>query len=196
MDLGATANGMIVGLVAITSGCAYIDTWASSTYFTPLGRFFAIYYCFFLSSLVSNIYILPVIVGIVAAIGFQILNRIAIFLKFDDPVDAIAVHVVRFREREDRTIHDRDEMERRDYFIVCDIFLIHRSVGWTLGGILYRILCRYRSHFSSASLPLSHTLPRCYGLWRFHGPLPFFSSLFLSFSFYLILFHREPMEPS
>jgi hypothetical protein len=61
---------------------------------------------FFFFMISNPLNVLSVIDGIVAAIGFQIINRVAIFLKFDDPVDAIAVHVVRSNEREDRTIRD------------------------------------------------------------------------------------------
>jgi len=64
MDLGMCCNGIISGLVAITSCAAYIDTWAG------------------------------VICGIGAGTAFQIGQRLVIALKIDDPVDGIAVHVI------------------------------------------------------------------------------------------------------
>lgn len=64
MDLGATMNGILAGLVAITSPCVYIEPWAA------------------------------VIVGIVAGVIYQGAARGLIYLKIDDPIDAFPVHAV------------------------------------------------------------------------------------------------------
>eukprot|EP00009_Paramoeba_aestuarina_P001176 CAMPEP_0201506506 /NCGR_PEP_ID=MMETSP0161_2-20130828/441_1 /ASSEMBLY_ACC=CAM_ASM_000251 /TAXON_ID=180227 /ORGANISM="Neoparamoeba aestuarina, Strain SoJaBio B1-5/56/2" /LENGTH=526 /DNA_ID=CAMNT_0047900619 /DNA_START=95 /DNA_END=1675 /DNA_ORIENTATION=+ len=64
MDLGATMNGILAGLVAITSPCVYIEPWAA------------------------------VIIGMVAGVLYQLSARALIFLKVDDPIDAFPVHAV------------------------------------------------------------------------------------------------------
>jgi len=64
MDLGATMNGILAGLVAITSACVYIDSWAA------------------------------VIIGIVGGIFYQLFARALIKIKVDDPIDAFAVHAI------------------------------------------------------------------------------------------------------
>mmetsp|Transcript_17236 Transcript_17236/g.23915 ORF Transcript_17236/g.23915 Transcript_17236/m.23915 type:complete len:195 (+) Transcript_17236:1-585(+) len=62
MDLGATMNGILGGLVAITSGCVYIEPWAA------------------------------VILGLVAGFVYQVGARLLIRIKIDDPIDAFPVH--------------------------------------------------------------------------------------------------------
>jgi len=64
MDLGATLNGILAGLVGITSGCVYIEPWAA------------------------------VITGIVAGFVYQLGARTLIKVKIDDPIDAFPVHAL------------------------------------------------------------------------------------------------------
>jgi Amt family ammonium transporter len=64
MDLGATMNGILAGLVAITSPCVYIEPWAA------------------------------VIIGMVAGVAYQLAARALIAVKIDDPIDAFPVHAV------------------------------------------------------------------------------------------------------
>jgi ammonium transporter, Amt family len=63
-DLGYTMNGCLTGLVAITAGCATVDTWAA------------------------------VVIGIFAGFFYLIGSKLLIRLKIDDAVDAIPVHMV------------------------------------------------------------------------------------------------------
>lgn len=63
-DLGYTMNGCLTGLVAVTAGCATIDTWAA------------------------------VLVGIGAGFFYLCGSKLLIRLRIDDAVDAIPVHMV------------------------------------------------------------------------------------------------------
>jgi ammonium transporter, Amt family len=63
-DLGYTMNGCLTGLVAITAGCASVDTWAA------------------------------VIIGIFAGWFYLIGSKLLIKFRIDDAVDAIPVHMV------------------------------------------------------------------------------------------------------
>jgi ammonium transporter, Amt family len=63
-DLGYTMNGCLTGLVAITSPCATVDTWAA------------------------------VVIGIGAGIFYLLASKLLVRLRIDDAVDAIPVHMV------------------------------------------------------------------------------------------------------
>lgn len=63
-DLGYTMNGCLTGLVAVTAGCATVDTWAA------------------------------VIIGIVAGWVYLAASKLLIRFRIDDAVDAIPVHMV------------------------------------------------------------------------------------------------------
>eukprot|EP00934_Nitzschia_sp_Nitz4_P001687 Nitzschia sp. Nitz4//scaffold12_size214221//81935//83673//NITZ4_001497-RA/size214221-augustus-gene-0.7-mRNA-1//1//CDS//3329535011//1687//frame0 len=63
-DLGYTMNGCLTGLVAITAGCATVDTWAA------------------------------VVIGIFAGWFYLIGSKLLIRFRIDDAVDAIPVHMV------------------------------------------------------------------------------------------------------
>lgn len=62
-DLGYTMNGCLTGLVAITAGCATVETWAA------------------------------VLIGVVAGWVYIALSKVLIRLRIDDAVDAIPVHM-------------------------------------------------------------------------------------------------------
>ena len=62
-DLGFTMNGCLTGLVAITAGCATVDTWAA------------------------------VVIGIVSGWVYLGISKLIVRLKIDDAVDAIPVHM-------------------------------------------------------------------------------------------------------
>jgi len=62
-DLGYTMNGCLTGLVAITAGCATVDTWGA------------------------------VVIGIVAGWVYLFISKLIVRLKIDDAVDAIPVHM-------------------------------------------------------------------------------------------------------
>jgi ammonium transporter, Amt family len=62
-DLTMTMNGCLTGLVAITSGCASVDTWAA------------------------------VVIGVVAGWVYMFSSKLIIKLRIDDAVDAIPVHM-------------------------------------------------------------------------------------------------------
>jgi len=64
MDLGATMNGILSGLVAITSPCVYIDPWAA------------------------------IVIGMVGACFYQAAARGLQRIKVDDPIDAFPVHAI------------------------------------------------------------------------------------------------------
>ena len=63
-DLGYTMNGCLTGLVAITAGCATVDTWAA------------------------------VVIGIIAGWVYLAGSKLLIHFRIDDAVDAIPVHMV------------------------------------------------------------------------------------------------------
>lgn len=63
-DLGYTMNGCLTGLVAITAGCATVETWAA------------------------------VVIGIFAGLFYLLASRALVLLRIDDAVDAIPVHMV------------------------------------------------------------------------------------------------------
>lgn len=63
-DLGKTMNGCLTGLVAITAGCATVETWAA------------------------------VVIGIFAGWFYLIGSYLLVKLKIDDAVDAVPVHMV------------------------------------------------------------------------------------------------------
>jgi len=63
-DLGYTMNGCLTGLVAITAGCATVETWAA------------------------------VVIGAFAGLFYLIGSRLLIRWRIDDAVDAIPVHMV------------------------------------------------------------------------------------------------------
>lgn len=63
-DVGATMNGCLTGLVAITAGCATVETWAA------------------------------VVIGIFAGLFYVLASKLLIRLRIDDAVDAIPVHMV------------------------------------------------------------------------------------------------------
>ena len=63
-DLGYTMNGCLTGLVAITAGCATVETWAA------------------------------VIIGIFAGLFLFLGSKLLIKLRIDDAVDAIPVHMI------------------------------------------------------------------------------------------------------
>jgi len=63
-DLGYTMNGCLTGLVAVTAGCATVDTWAA------------------------------VVIGIFAGLFYLMGSRLLVRLRIDDAVDAIPVHMV------------------------------------------------------------------------------------------------------
>ncbi|GKY93678.1 hypothetical protein MPSEU_000335100 [Mayamaea pseudoterrestris] len=63
-DVVATMNGSLTGLVAITSGCATVQTWAA------------------------------VVIGILAGIFYVLGSKVLLKLRFDDAVDAVPVHMV------------------------------------------------------------------------------------------------------
>jgi Amt family ammonium transporter len=63
-DLGYTMNGCLTGLVAITAGCATVDTWAA------------------------------VVIGIFAGAFYLMGSRLLVRFRIDDAVDAIPVHMV------------------------------------------------------------------------------------------------------
>ena len=63
-DLGYTMNGCLTGLVAITAGCATVETWAA------------------------------VVIGIFAGLFYLLGSRLLVRLRIDDAVDAIPVHMV------------------------------------------------------------------------------------------------------
>mmetsp|Transcript_29408 Transcript_29408/g.48898 ORF Transcript_29408/g.48898 Transcript_29408/m.48898 type:complete len:534 (+) Transcript_29408:70-1671(+) len=63
-DVGATMNGCLTGLVAITAGCATVETWAA------------------------------VIIGIFAGLFYVLASHLLIKLRIDDAVDAVPVHMV------------------------------------------------------------------------------------------------------
>jgi Amt family ammonium transporter len=63
-DLGYTMNGCLTGLVAVTAGCATVETWAA------------------------------VIIGIVAGWVYLAASKLLIRFRIDDAVDAIPVHMV------------------------------------------------------------------------------------------------------
>ncbi|KAG7354892.1 ammonium transporter [Nitzschia inconspicua] len=63
-DVAATMNGCLTGLVAITAGCATVDTWAA------------------------------VVIGICAGLFYNLGSKLLIRLRIDDAVDAIPVHMV------------------------------------------------------------------------------------------------------
>jgi len=63
-DLSYTMNGCLSGLVAITAGCATVDTWAA------------------------------VVIGIAAGWFYLLGSKILIYFRIDDAVDAIPVHMV------------------------------------------------------------------------------------------------------
>jgi len=63
-DVCATMNGCLTGLVAITSGCGTVDTWAA------------------------------VVIGIFAGMFYVIGSKTLIRFRFDDAVDAVPVHMV------------------------------------------------------------------------------------------------------
>lgn len=61
-DVGMTLNGSLAGLVAITAGCANVDTWSAV--------------------------IIGILAGIIVVMGVLLLDK----LKIDDPVGAVSVH--------------------------------------------------------------------------------------------------------
>ena len=63
-DLGYTMNGCLTGLVAVTAGCATVDTWAA------------------------------VVIGIIAGWVYLAGSKLLIHFRIDDAVDAIPVHMV------------------------------------------------------------------------------------------------------
>jgi ammonium transporter, Amt family len=63
-DVCATMNGCLTGLVAITAGCATVDTWAAT------------------------------VIGIFAGLFYVLGSKLLIRLRIDDAVDAIPVHMV------------------------------------------------------------------------------------------------------
>lgn len=63
-DLGYTMNGCLTGLVAITAGCATVDTWAA------------------------------VVIGIFAGLFYLMGSKLLVRLRIDDAVDAIPVHMI------------------------------------------------------------------------------------------------------
>lgn len=63
-DLAYTMNGCLAGLVAITAGCATVDTWAA------------------------------VIIGAFAGLFYLMGSRLLVRLRIDDAVDAVPVHMV------------------------------------------------------------------------------------------------------
>ena len=63
-DVGATMNGCLTGLVAITAGCATVETWAA------------------------------VVIGIFAGLFYVLGSKLLIRLRIDDAVDAIPVHCI------------------------------------------------------------------------------------------------------
>lgn len=62
-DLGYTMNGCLTGLVAITAGCATVETWAA------------------------------VLIGVAAGWVYLGLSKLLVKLRIDDAVDAIPVHM-------------------------------------------------------------------------------------------------------
>ena len=62
-DLGYTMNGCLTGLVAVTAGCATVETWAA------------------------------VLIGVVAGWVYLALSKLLVKLRIDDAVDAIPVHM-------------------------------------------------------------------------------------------------------
>jgi Amt family ammonium transporter len=63
-DVCATMNGCLTGLVAITSGCGTVETWAA------------------------------VVIGIFAGLFYVLGSKTLVRLRFDDAVDAVPVHMV------------------------------------------------------------------------------------------------------
>ena len=63
-DVAATMNGCLTGLVAITAGCATVETWAA------------------------------VVIGIFAGLFYCLGSRLLVAIRFDDAVDAVPVHLV------------------------------------------------------------------------------------------------------
>ena len=63
-DLGYTMNGCLTGLVAITAGCATVDTWAA------------------------------VVIGMFAGLFYLMGSHLLVRLRIDDAVDAIPVHMI------------------------------------------------------------------------------------------------------
>jgi ammonium transporter, Amt family len=63
-DVCATMNGCLTGLVAITAGCATVETWAAA------------------------------VIGIFAGLFYVLASKLLVRLRIDDAVDAIPVHMV------------------------------------------------------------------------------------------------------
>jgi len=63
-DLGYTMNGCLTGLVAITAGCATVETWAA------------------------------VVIGFFAGVFYLMGSKLLVKLRIDDAVDAVPVHMV------------------------------------------------------------------------------------------------------
>jgi ammonium transporter, Amt family len=63
-DVCATMNGCLTGLVAITAGCATVNTWAAT------------------------------LIGIFAGLFYVLASKLLIRLRIDDAVDAIPVHMI------------------------------------------------------------------------------------------------------
>jgi ammonium transporter, Amt family len=63
-DVCATMNGCLTGLVAITAGCATVDTWAAT------------------------------VIGVFAGLFYVLGSKLLIRLRIDDAVDAIPVHMI------------------------------------------------------------------------------------------------------
>jgi len=61
-DLGACCNGILAGLVAITSACSTVDPWAA------------------------------IVIGSVGGLMYLMASKLMLKLKIDDPLDAFAVH--------------------------------------------------------------------------------------------------------
>lgn len=63
-DVCATMNGCLTGLVAITAGCATVETWAAA------------------------------VIGIFSGLFYVLASKLLVRLRIDDAVDAIPVHMV------------------------------------------------------------------------------------------------------
>jgi Amt family ammonium transporter len=61
-DVGALSNGVLAGLVSVTSGCSVIELWAA------------------------------IVIGFIGALIFNGSSKLMLKLKIDDPLDAFAVH--------------------------------------------------------------------------------------------------------
>lgn len=61
-DIQAVSNGILVGLVSITSGCVVVDPWAA------------------------------IIIGLIGGFIYTGASKLLVALKIDDPLDAFAVH--------------------------------------------------------------------------------------------------------